>query len=101
MEGFRGLKHIMTILENIFGVLGFLLIVGFFGGLIYICLFKAEASNMPIAVRGLGIVMLSGALKIIFMLLSVNPGWLDVVLIIMAVIGMLIMMTGLGKGPDF
>ena len=62
----------MTILEIAGGVLAAVLVVGFFGGLIYVLLFKAKGSNYPGAARGIGICMLAGALKVLFIVLADN-----------------------------
>jgi hypothetical protein len=91
----------MTILETIGGIFGALFVIGFFGGLIYVMLFKAEASNYPTAVRGTGICLLAGALKVIFIFAedlstSFSSDWLNYVLIAMVVVGMLVMMSGFG-----
>jgi len=93
----------MTI-QNIFiSIFGVLLAVGFLVFL-YFLLFKANEFNMPMAARGTGIMLLAGTLKVIFMMVAhrvsngPNAGWLDVVLIVVAVVGMLMMMSGLAKG---
>lgn len=89
-------------MEKIPGMIALFLVAGFFGTLIYVCLFRARDSNMPTASRGIGIVMLSGALKVIFLLLAeyvseiFNAGFFDTLLIISASIGMLMLMSGLG-----
>jgi hypothetical protein len=93
----------MMILETIGGILGALLLIGFFGGLIYFMLFKAELSNNPMASRGTGICMLAGALKVLFMFAEnlssgFGAGWLNYTLIAMFVVGMFMMMSGLAKG---
>lgn len=94
----------MTIVEIIEGVIGAILIVGLFGGLLYFTLFRAEMSNYPIATRGLGICMLASALKVLFLFgEALSPAfgadWLNYALIAVFVIGMLMMMSGFG-GAD-
>lgn len=91
----------MTILETIGGVLGALLVIGFFGGLIYFMLFKAEMSNYPMAMRGTGICMLAGALKVLFILAEdlssgFSADWLNYTLIAIFVVGMFMIMLGFG-----
>jgi hypothetical protein len=95
----------MSILEIAGGVLAAIVVVGFFGALIYVLLFKAKGSNYPGAARGIGIFLLAGALKVVCIVLAenVSPGfsadWINYVLIAMASVGMLMMMAGFGGGP--
>ena len=82
-----------------------IVVVGFFGGLIYVFLFKSHHSNYPLAIRGIGIAMLAGAIKVIMLVLAdnvsdiVKADSVDAALGAMAVVGLLMMMTGFGKGP--
>jgi hypothetical protein len=86
--------------DLICGILGLVLIVGFFGGLMFACLFKAHECNYPWAARGLGVTMLAGAIKIICLLLAekVTPAFgsdlINYALTAMAAMGMFTMMSG-------
>jgi hypothetical protein len=92
-------------LNLIGGVLAALFVVGFFGALIYVCLFKAHLSNMPNAARGVGLGLLAGAIKVVCLVLAervspaFNAPWINVALIVMAVVGFFVMAAGLSKGP--
>ena len=86
-------------------VLGAGLVAGVFA-FIFVCLFKPEVSNMPNATRGVGLCALAGVLKIILLLLAgkvaswFGAPWLDYPLIALFVVGMVVMLTGLGEGPQ-
>jgi hypothetical protein len=94
----------MTMLQIAGGVLAAVLVAGFFGGLIYLLLFKAQDSNYPGAARGIGIALLAGALKVLLIVLAdhvspaFNADWLNYALIAMVAVGMLMMMAGFGGG---
>lgn len=90
----------MTIQNALGWLVGVLLIVGFFTFL-YFLLVKAHLSNMPMATRGLGIVLLAGTLKVIVAMATrsvSSPAWVNGALIAMAVVGVFMMMSGLAKG---
>jgi hypothetical protein len=93
----------MSILELAGGIAALVLVVGFFGGLMYVFLFKSHASNQPLAARGIGIVMLAGAIKVLFLVLAgsvstvFDAQWLDYALVAMAGVGALMMMSGLAQ----
>jgi Co/Zn/Cd efflux system component len=80
-------------MEVIGTIIGIIAIVGFFGGLIYAFLFHADSSNFPLAVRGVGVMLLSGAIKVIFIVISDNVSrvfdseWFDYGLSAMAAVG--------------
>lgn len=91
-------------MENIFYVaLGLLLVVGVVVFL-YILLFKSRESNYPMAGRGLGIALLAGVLKVVFLLMAekVSPifdsTWVNGALVVMLVVGILMMMSGFASG---
>lgn len=92
----------MAILDILGGAFAILFVVGFFGGLIYVFLFKADWSNRPLVSRGIGIAMLAGALKVVFILLTDNLSdafdaqWLNYALGAMAGVGVIMMMVGFG-----
>ncbi|HEX7775992.1 MAG TPA: hypothetical protein VF449_05640 [Parvibaculum sp.] len=92
----------MTFWSFVGGVVSIVLVVGFFGGLLYVTLFKAHLSNQPVATRGIGIVLLAGVLKVVLLVLAENVSeafgddWLNYPLIAVAAVGMFMMMSGLG-----
>ncbi len=92
----------MTILDTLGGIVAAFIVVGFFGGLIYIFLFKAHWSNRPLVSRGIGIAMLAGAIKVVFLVLAENLSsafdaeWLNYALGAMAGVGVVMMMAGFG-----
>jgi hypothetical protein len=93
----------MSLLDLAGSIVALVLVVGFFGGLIYVLLFKSHASNRPLAARGIGIAMLAGAIKVVFIVLAENVSevfatpWLDYALAAMAGVGILMMMAGFGE----
>lgn len=96
----------MTNFEIARGILAGVLVFGFFGGLIYLFLFKAKMFNMPNVARGVGICLLAGAFKVLFIFLADNVStgfsadWLNYSLGAMAIVGMFVMMAGLASGPE-
>ena len=93
----------MTIAELLWATVGAIAVVGIWGGLLYVTLFKPKESNYPIAMRGLGICLLAGTLKVLFIFGEwLSPAFgaalLDYALIAMFVSGMLMMMGGFAQG---
>jgi Co/Zn/Cd efflux system component len=92
-------------MEVIGTIIGLIAAVGFFGGLIYVCLFHSNSSNYPLAMRGIGVMVLSGAIKVIFLVLSDRVSqvfdweWFDYGLSAMAAVGFFMMAAGFGGGP--
>jgi hypothetical protein len=89
----------MTIAETAWAVVGGILTIGLWGGMLYMTLLKPELSNYPTAVRGVGICMLSGTVKVLLLFAeNLSPifgaDWINYVLIGVFVVGMLMMMSG-------
>ena len=78
-----------------------LLVAGLFGWLIYSFLFKSGDSNQPMTARGIGIAMLAGVLKVIFLVLAervsdvFDAGFFNIILILMVVVGSLMAIYGM------
>ncbi len=94
----------MELIKTIGLVLGSLALLAAVLAFIYICLFKANESNMPNAARGVGLCALAGVLKLLLTMAAVKlaPGlphqWIDYPLIALLVVGLLVMISGLAEG---
>ena len=79
-------------------------VAGIFLALTYVLLFKSSGSNMPLAGRGVGLVLLAGELKVMAYLLSQTVApvlashWVNYGLVALAFVGIVLLMTGLGGG---
>jgi hypothetical protein len=91
----------MEILGTILSWFVMLLVAGLFGWLIYSFLFKSGDSNQPMTARGIGIAMLAGVLKVIFLVLAervsdvFDAGFFNIILILMVVVGSLMAIYGM------
>ncbi len=89
-------------LDMIGGIISGILVVGFFGGLLYLTLFRAKDWNYPLAARGIGIMLLAGMLKVVLIVLAENVSdvfdadYFNYALGAGAAVGMLLMMAGFG-----
>lgn len=97
----------MELLKTAATVLGGLAIVAGFLALDYVLLFKAKESNMPNAARGVGLGLLAGILKVLCLILAekVSPLFgappVNWALGGLLAVGMVLMMSGLGEGPNY
>ena len=86
-------------------ILALLVMFGIPSILAYFCLFKAQHSNYPLALRGIGIALVAGILKLAAIVLSEhglslnNEPAVNYGLGIVLVIGLFMMMAGFGAGP--
>jgi hypothetical protein len=92
-------------LDTIGAILAGILVCGFFGGLCYVMLFKAGSSNYPLAIRGTGVMLLAGILKVVCVVLALDvsdvfdAAWINYVLGAVAAGGFFMMTAGFGAGP--
>lgn len=91
-------------LDILGGIVSIILVVGFFGGLLYATLFRARDWNYPLAARGIGVMLLAGIVKVVLIALADNVSdvfgadYFNYALGAVAAAGMLMMMAGFGGG---
>jgi hypothetical protein len=93
-------------LDTIGAIIGGILVCGFFGGLCYVMLFKSGSSNYPLAIRGVGIMLLAGILKVVCVVLAADvsdvfdAALINYALGAVAIGGFFMMAAGFGKGSQ-
>jgi hypothetical protein len=92
----------MSIVESFGTIIVPIIIIGLFGGIVYLSLLKAREFSQPMTARGIGICLLAAVFKVTFLFLaeygfsSFNADWLNVVLGTMVGVGVIMIMLGFG-----